>query len=188
MIAYHTTVLAYKIMKSGKPSSLAGRLRYREGGKNLRGDVGSIVVRGRNLEISRESFIYRASVLLNSIGEALRNEERIETFKTNVRKWILQHIPIKPIPKFPRLEKRLPLRELSPTQSIDRQDIRKFLTVPVTTAFDSSTRLPPPPRAHPPPPTDRPPPVTMRRNTTTSSDLRRGIMRYFSPSKRKNED
>ena len=188
MIAYHTTVLAYKIMKSGKPSSLAGRLRYREGGKNLRGDVGSIVVRGRNLEISREGFIYRASVLLNSIGEALRNEERIETFKINLRKWILQHIPIKPIPKFPRLEKRLPLRELSPTQSIDRQDIRNFLTVPVTTAFDSSTRLPPPPRAHPPPPTDRPPPVTMRRNTTTSSDLRRGIMRYFSPRKRKNED
>ena len=54
VIAYHTTVLAYKVMKTGKPSYIAERMQRMTVGRNTRGSTGKIVVHRRKLEISSE--------------------------------------------------------------------------------------------------------------------------------------
>ena len=66
----------------------------------LRGSPGRIVIKNTRLTISREGFIHRASLLMNSIGEALRKEEDIKVFKAGLRKWVVENIPIKPKTKF----------------------------------------------------------------------------------------
>ena len=77
MIAFQTAVLAFKIIRSGKPSYIAHKLTKQEAGMTLRGSLGRIVIKNTRLTISREGFIHRASLLMNSIGEALRKEEDI---------------------------------------------------------------------------------------------------------------
>ena len=185
MIAYHTTVLAYKIIKAGKPKFIAERLLLREGRMDLRRNAGNIIVKRKNLEISREGFIYRASVLLNNIGEELRNEEKIGRFKVGLRKWIVKNIPIKPKVKYPKSERRLPPR--SPEITIDRQDIRRFL---VDTRIENNADLVPPATPlsmAPPTPTDTPPPVVRQRPAREPVEQNRleDIRRYFDKDTRK---
>ena len=90
MIAYHTTVLAYKIVKAGKPSYIKERLQEKRCGIGLRNKHRSILVNNKKLAISREGFIYRAATLLNKIGEELRAEEKLGKFKMNLKKLIFR--------------------------------------------------------------------------------------------------
>ena len=45
MIAFQTAVLAFKIIRSGKPSYIAHKLTKQEAGMTLRGSLGRIVIR-----------------------------------------------------------------------------------------------------------------------------------------------
>ena len=58
----------------------------------------------------------------------MKNEEKIERFKSGLRKWVVQHIPVKPITKFRRFGERLVPREITPLLNVEQQDIRRFLT------------------------------------------------------------
>ena len=72
MIAFQTAVLAFKITKSGKPSYIARKLQKQEAGMTLRESQERIFVKNTRLTISREGFIHRAAILLNSLGTDLR--------------------------------------------------------------------------------------------------------------------
>ena len=80
---------------------------------------------------------------------------------------MVEHIPVKPVTKFQRFGERLVPRELTPLQSVEQQDIRRFL-------IDRSTHN----AREAPPPTDRPPPVSELLGPGPSR--RQGILRYFS--------
>ena len=112
MIAFQTAVLCFKIMKAKKPSYIAQRLQRKEVGMNLRDDIGKLMVPRRKLGISREGFICRATMLLNSLDEDLRNEGKLERFKVGLKKWVKTNIPTKPIVRFPKFERRLSPRSL----------------------------------------------------------------------------
>ena len=174
MIAYHTTVLAYKIVKVGKPSYIRERLQEKKCGIGLRNKHRSIIVNNKKLAISREGFIYRAATLLNKIGEELRAEEKLGKFKMNLKKWILENISIKPRPKFQIFTNEPVRRPTKPFQPRDIQDIRNFF---VDRSIDNQTTQTDPmqqrPGIPPPTPTDRPPPLP--------ADTQLSIRRYFNP-------
>ena len=67
MIGYHSAVLAYKIVSTGKPEYLAKRLKQRKEGVNLREREGSIQAYNKRLSISKEAFLHRGAWPNNSI-------------------------------------------------------------------------------------------------------------------------
>ena len=48
------------------------------------------------LGISREGFLYRAASLLNMMDEKLRQEPKLEIFKSEAKKWVKGNITVKP--------------------------------------------------------------------------------------------
>ena len=176
MIAYHSGVLAYKIVKAGKPNYIAEKLTRKDVGKKLRGNLGRISIKKKKLAISREGFIYRAALLLNKIDEDLRNEEKLDRFKTGFRKWVLQNVAIKPKSKFAKVARRLPQKKKSTLQTRDPQDIRNFLVDRSDEPVVSHVLV------APPTPTDRPPP------TCTSAREANGTAQFFRPSSDQNTE
>ena len=174
MIAYQSAVLAYKIINSGKPSYIADRMQRIEAGLDLRGSKGKIRLVKRKLAITKEGFIYRASVILNNIDEDLRNEKSIKKFKTGIRRWVLENIPTKPSSKFKRVENRLAPRSIVQVNNSDQQDIRQFL---IDRSIDIGAPLPI--SLTQPTPSDRPPPTPERDQASAHS-----ILRYFTPVQR----
>ena len=174
MIAYQTAVLAFKIIKTGKPSYIASRMMRTETGLVLREQKGKIKLQKRKLAITKEGFINRASILLNNINEDLRNEDNIEKFKSGMREWVLGNILTKPRSKFDRTEGRAVLRNIAVVNNADQQDIRQFL---INRSEHNGTPFPP--RRTQPTPTDRPPPAPNREQVSAQ-----GILRYFSPEQR----
>ena len=165
MIAYHTTLLARKILTSGKPHHLKERLVERNDGMHLRKSHGRVIQRNSKLSIYKEGFIHRSTCLLNKLSEEVRNEEMLEKFKVQLRKWVIMNIPIKPITRYPKFEARIVTRPTVPDQRDRQQDIRSFFVDRSTYASSVEERP-----AVPPNPTDRPPPA-----------VREGILRYFRP-------
>ena len=58
-IAYQTSLLAYKLVKEGKPSYLSERLKKKPVGMGVREGNGSISIPRTKLAITKEGFIYR---------------------------------------------------------------------------------------------------------------------------------
>jgi hypothetical protein len=107
---------------------------------------------------------------MNKLEDSLRNESKLEKFKTGMKKWSRENIKTKPTSKYPKITFRNPVQQ-HPTPQVEANpnDIRQFL-VPLA---------PPPPTDRPPPPT-RPQP-TDRPPTTTTQSVNR-ITRYFTPA------
>ena len=166
MIGYHTAILAYKIVKSGKPTYLATKLIQQKEGMELRGRLGRIHPAKKKLFISKEGFLYRGACILNKLDDNLRNESKLDNFKSGMKKWVKRNISIKPVSKHPQLVHRNngPIH-MQPQADPNLYDIRRFL-IPQT-----PVQGPAQPPVPPPQPTDRPPPLTVQR----------GIQRYFAP-------
>ena len=96
MIAHQTAVMAYKIVNSRKPSYLAQKLQVVQQDRELRGNPRMINLPGYKLGISREGFLYRAASLLNMMDEKLRQEPKLETFKSEAKNWVKSKITVKP--------------------------------------------------------------------------------------------
>ena len=87
MIAYQTADTTHKVVKSGKPSYIANKMRVRTMDMNIR-KGGSTLLRPRcKLDITREGFVYRGATIYNKLEESLRKESKLEKFKTGVREW-----------------------------------------------------------------------------------------------------
>ena len=161
MIAYHSTLLAYKIVQTGKPSYLKEKLQEKKGTMKLRGKSGSINIQNKKLTISKEGFTYRAAVLLNKLDEEVRNEESLDKFKVMLRRWVLGNIAVKPRTKFLQFDRKI-RRPVTDPRANEQQDIRNFLVDRPNNASPLSRT--------PPQPTDRPPPGRQQ-----------GIMAFFRP-------
>ena len=178
MIAYYTAVLAFKIIKAGKPNYLAQRLQRTNIGIDLRANCGKILIQKTKLSISREGFVQRAGVLFNTLDEALRNEDKLSKFKISLREWVIKNVAVKPKSKFQKIESKMLARKEIQVEKIDKQDIRYFLIDRSNTANHSLPRVLPPP-----PPSDRPPP-----SVRMSMEETHGILRYFKPNSRKDPE
>ena len=169
LIAYHSAVLAYKVVNSGKPQYLAQKLRQRKEGMVLRGRLGSLEQSNKTLSISKEGFLYRAACIMNKLDDSLRNETKLERFKTGVRIWVKKNIKTKPSSKHPKLiGRKNATPRPTPQDPPNPNDIRRFLIRQDPNHTHTLPMLRPPPH-----PTDRPPP------TIATPSL--GIMRYFLP-------
>ena len=78
MIAFQTTMMTYKILKSRKPTYLAKRMKENSGNINLRGRSNSVSKSSHSLSIAKEGFIYRGVTLINMLSDSLRSEEKID--------------------------------------------------------------------------------------------------------------
>ena len=81
LIAYHSLIAVYRIRMSKAPEYLAKQLT-RENRQ------GKIIVNNIKLEQYRKSFIFRSSVLWNSLPASVREEQIIGGFKKQLRDWI----------------------------------------------------------------------------------------------------
>ena len=70
---------------------------------NTRQGGSKLVLPDYKLNICREGFIYRGASLLNKLTESLRNETKLDKFKTGLREWVRVNITIKPQASFPSL-------------------------------------------------------------------------------------
>ena len=65
------------------------------------GEVNIFPLRQRVVEnsahsLARSGFIYRGTQLFNSLLVLLRMEEKVSSFRTRVKKWIMENIVVKP--------------------------------------------------------------------------------------------
>ena len=100
MIAYQTGVATYKVVKSGKPSYIASKLKVKQTNPDTRQGAGTVQVPRYKRNIAREGFVYRGAQLYNKLDGDLRAEPKLEKFKTGLRKWVKTNIAVKPKPKF----------------------------------------------------------------------------------------
>ena len=100
MIAAQTAVSVYKILKSGKPTYLSRKLMTKSRSMKLRGRMGSITEVGHSLSIAKEGFVHRGTVIFNKLSEHLRNETKLEKFKSGIKEWVKTNIATKPAPKY----------------------------------------------------------------------------------------
>ena len=103
MVAHQTAVSAYKIIKTGKPTYIAAKLKVRPANLNTRYGRGTVQPPRYSLNIAREGFVYRAAAIYNKLDESLRNEEKFQRFKSGVREWVKTNIEIRPKPMFPSI-------------------------------------------------------------------------------------
>ena len=116
MIAYQTSVMAYKIVNSKKPTYLAQRLQVVQPDIELRGNPRMVTQPGYKLGISREGFLYRSASLLNMMDEKLREEPKPENFKTEAKKWVKDNIKVKPASN-PTLRDHVPRARIPANQT-----------------------------------------------------------------------
>ena len=128
MVAYQTAVTTYKIVKSGKPSYIAEKLRLRQTNLNTRQGDYTVLQPKYKLNLAREGFIYRGAAIFNKLGEGLRKEPKLQKFKDDLKDWIKMNISIRP----------------------------KQIFQSIVAGSQGNQPPPPPPPPEPPPPQQRP--------------------------------
>ena len=126
LIAYQTAVMAYKITQSQKPQYLYQKLQVHKSVHNLRGRSDHLQHPRYKLSLSKESFLYRASTILNMMDVNLRTEPNLETFKFKAKQWVKDNIAIKPV-KESNLVQRNPRRQdPNPQNQVQQNSIRRY--------------------------------------------------------------
>ena len=85
--AFHTVLYIFKIVRSGKPRYLAEKLQLRQavpGQIFPHRHVNTIQVH-RVLTLSRSGFVYRGAQLWNHLPPEMRQESRLQVFKSQLR-------------------------------------------------------------------------------------------------------
>ena len=99
LIAYHTLVTVHKIKVNEQPEYLDKRMEFcteKENFGRASRQVDSIYTRMTTLTISRSGFVYRGSLLWNQLPNWLRTLKQTKKFKTEVKKWEVNNVGIKP--------------------------------------------------------------------------------------------
>ena len=100
MIAYQTVVATHKVVKSGKPAYLAAKMTIRQNNVDTRHGAGAVLQPAYRSNLAREGFIYRGAKIYNKLNSTLRNQPKLEKFKSGAREWVKKNISIKPKPSF----------------------------------------------------------------------------------------
>ena len=82
--AYHSLVLVHQIRISKEPEYLAAKLNRVNCNNN-------IVLKNTPLDLYRNSFVYRSSLLWNKLPHSMREDKDKKSFKNNVKKWIREN-------------------------------------------------------------------------------------------------
>ena len=96
--AHHTIVTAHRILTTGQPQYLADKLTLRKPRPDETFPLRQLNTISVNcgLTIGRSGFLYRAARIWNQLPAALREETKPAVFKSDVRKWIREHVSRKP--------------------------------------------------------------------------------------------
>ena len=98
LIAYHTLLQVHKTTQTNKPRYLSDRLILRKPDNSAifpMRNLNTIEV-NRNLTVSRSGFIFRGADLWNKLPIDIRSCDKLETFRTKVKNWIREKVPVKP--------------------------------------------------------------------------------------------
>ena len=96
--AFHTVLNVFKIIHSRQPKYLAESLKLsRPEEENIfpQRQANKILVK-RNLTLSRSGFLYRGAQLWNLLPLELRTCSDLNTFRRELRNWVIQVVPAKP--------------------------------------------------------------------------------------------
>ena len=143
MVAYHTALTTYKIVKSGKPSYIAAKLKVRQGNQHTRQGAYTVSQQRYRLNMAREGFIYRGAMIFNKFDECLRKDSELQRFKNGVREWVKSNIHIRPQQLFPSISAGIqtnqppPPPPEPPPQQPPRNTITRYL-IPVSRSQPST--------------------------------------------------
>ena len=85
LIAYHTLISVYRVRSTQEPEHLAEIL-------SKDNHNGHIVMKNTRLELYRNSFVFRGSLLWNRLPRSLRIETKLSMFKKGLRSWVVENI------------------------------------------------------------------------------------------------
>ena len=95
LVVYHSTILVYKVMKTESPKYLFSMFSNEYSCYTRQARSGQIKpTRRSNLDLSEDSFRWRASKSYNNLPVSLRQAESLSIFKTGLRRYILDNIPV----------------------------------------------------------------------------------------------
>ena len=98
LVCYHTLLTIFKVVRTGEPRYLAGRLGVDQIVQE-RGRAGRRqhdIRLNYELSISRAGTLYRGKILWNSLPVTIRTVTTISRFKKMVKEWIKNNISIRP--------------------------------------------------------------------------------------------
>ena len=95
LIFYHSVLMLFKVKKQGYPKYLFDMHKDSEYSYSTRQATNSILkIKQARLELSRESFRWRAAQQFNLIPKDIRDETSIDEFKSKVKSWIKTNIVV----------------------------------------------------------------------------------------------
>ena len=97
-ITYFTLLQVFKTTQSNKPQYLSKKLVLKKPGDDRifpQRQVNTISVNNR-LTVGRSGFVFRGAKLWNQLPIDLRSTTNIKQFKSGVKTWIRDQIPVKP--------------------------------------------------------------------------------------------
>ena len=86
LVFYHSALSTYRIRESQEPEYL-GQIMMRDNRAER------IIVPNTNLTLAKNSYCYRGAAQWNSLPEIIRKCKKIGHFKSQLKKWILLHVP-----------------------------------------------------------------------------------------------
>ena len=95
LIFYHSVLLVYKVKLKESPKYLFAMLKDNDYKYRTRQAANNILkIQRPRLEVSKESFRWRAAEQYNRIPKEIRDEQCFLSFKRKIKSWILLNIPI----------------------------------------------------------------------------------------------
>ena len=90
---YHSVVLVFKVLQVKSPKYLYNMFSTTYNYKTREADSGRIRnIRKPELELSKDSFRWRAAALFNQLPENIRNKKNLPGFKLAAKQWVRQNI------------------------------------------------------------------------------------------------
>ena len=90
---YHSVVLVFKVLQVKSPKYLYNMFSTTYNYKTREADSGRIRnIRKPELELSKDSFRWRAAALFNQLPENIRNKKNLQGFKLAAKQWVRQNV------------------------------------------------------------------------------------------------
>ena len=99
MAAFHTLLAVHKAVKAGKPKYISKKLILKlPNAENIfpQRQSNTITTEKTHLSLSKGAFCERGKKLWNSMPLEIRSTDSYNLFKTKMKKWVRQYVPIKP--------------------------------------------------------------------------------------------
>ena len=95
LVVYHSLILVFKIKQEGKPAYLREKFKNKFA-YQTRQATGNCFVQKETpqSEKTRKAFVYKSTILWNSLPPQIRKIEKIEKFKSMLKKWVKENTPV----------------------------------------------------------------------------------------------